>query len=266
MARFLKDTPFKINISDNYENLCEKVTREILSSANEKIAKRNKFTLVLSGGSTPKGIYQRMASPFYRDKFQWEKIHFFLGDERWVSPDDSRSNYRMVSESLFTKVKIPPGNIHVIQTRNCDLQASALLFEHDIVDFFELRKDEFPHFDLVLLGLGQDGHIASLFPKNLALSVKDRLAIAVSQDGITEQRITLTFPVINHANTVFLLASGYEKAKIVHEVMEEKRNSLPANQIKLGQGKLYWFLDKASASGLEKATTSLFVGASPDDS
>ncbi len=239
----------KINIAGNYEDFCEKAVQEILSFSDEKIEAQGKFTIVLSGGSTPKGIYQCMAGASYRDKFRWEKMHFFWSDERWVSPEDQKSNYRMVSEALLTKIKIPSGNIHPIQTTEGDLQASARLYEEAIIDFFKLKKDEFPRFDLILLGLGRDGHTSSLFPGNPALLVKDRWVVPVSQKGITEKRITLTLPAINHAGMIFFLVSGLEKADIVAEVLEnEKKTAFPANEISPCQGKLCWFLDKAAAS------------------
>jgi len=241
----------KMNIAENYEDLCGKVTQEILGLSTQKITANNKFSIVLSGGSTPKGIYQCMASPSFRNKFRWEKIHIFFGDERWVLPDDPRSNYRMVTEALLSKINVPDQNIHFIQTEDCNLQTSALLYEKSISDFFQLKKGEFPAFDLVLLGIGQDGHTASLFPGNPSLLEKDRLAISTSQAGIPEKRITLTLPAINHAQEIFFLISGPDKADIVEKIMENK-NSFPANEIKPIQGKLTWFLDKAAASNIEK--------------
>jgi 6-phosphogluconolactonase len=243
----------KINISANYEDLCGKVTQEILDLSNKKIALQNQFSIVLSGGSTPKGIYQCMASPLYRNKFRWEKMHFFWSDERWVPPEDQRSNYRMVSEALLTKVSIPSENIHPIQTKDCDLQASVRLYEETINSFFKLKKGDFPRFDFVLLGIGQDGHTSSLFPGNPVLLEKDRLVVPVSQKGIPEKRITLTLPAINHADMVFFLISGLDKAEIVAKVLENKnKTSFPANEIKPTQGNICWFLDKDAASRLEK--------------
>ena len=238
----------KIDVANKYEDFCEKVTQEILAFSDKKIAVQGQFQIVLTGGSTPKGIYQCMASSPYREKFQWDKMYFFWGDERWVSPEDQKSNYRMVSESLLTKVEIPSRNTHSIQTVNCDLQSSASLYEEVIRDFFKLKNGEFPRFDLILLGLGRDGHIASLFPGNPALLVKDRLVMAVSQKEITEDRITLTLPVINHAEMIFFLVSGYEKADIVHEVLEGENKNLPAKEIRPYRGELCWFLEKTAAS------------------
>ena len=205
----------KINIFNSYEDLCEIVTQEILAFSDKTIELQGQFSMVLSGGSTPRGVYQCMASPVYQDKFKWDKMHFFWSDERWVSPDDQRSNFRMVSESLFTKIKIPKENIHPIATKNGTIEDAANGYEETINAFFKLKKGDFPRFDLILLGLGQDGHTASLFPENPALLVKDRLAVVVSQQGVAEKRITLSLPVINQGKRIFFLVSGDEKADIL---------------------------------------------------
>jgi len=241
----------QINIAVNYEDLCERVTEEILVLSSQKIVKQDKFTIALAGGSTPKGIYECMASPYYRDEFKWEKIHLFWGDERWVPHQDQRSNFRMVSDALISKVKIPSGNIHPVRTEACDPESSARLYEKVIGDVFKLKKEEFPVFDLILLGIGQDGHTSSLFPGNPSLAVKDRLVIPTSQEGIPEKRITLTLPAINHAAMVFFLISGSDKAEVVAEVLENnKKMNYPAKQIKPDQGSVNWFLDQAAASKL----------------
>jgi 6-phosphogluconolactonase len=239
-----------LNIAENYEELCQKAAQGILDFSNKKIAAQGRFSMVLSGGSTPKGIYQCMAGASYRNKFQWEKMHFFWGDERWVPPEDQKSNYRMVSEALLTKVKIPFVNIHPIQTMNGDIQTSARTYEETISNFFKLKKGDFPRFDLILLGLGPDGHTASLFPGNPSLLVKDRLAVSTSQEGIPEKRITLTLPAINHAEMIFFLVSGPEKADMVHEILEDENSIFPAKEITPSQGSICWFLDKAAAGKL----------------
>ena len=251
MARFLRDTHFKIDIADDYKCLCEVVVQEILGLSNKIIAKQKKFTIVLAGGSTPQGIYQWMISPSYRNKFQWNKMHFFWSDERWSFPEDQNRNYRMVFDALLSKVEIPLENIHPIPTENVDLEGSACLYERTIIDFFKLKKDEFPVFDLILLGVGRDGHTSSLFPGNPALLAKDRLVVATSQIGIPEPRITLTLPVINNAEMIFFSVSGFEKADIVHEVLEDGNNlNLPANAVRPSRNKLCWYLDKDAASKL----------------
>ena len=249
MARFLETNQFILNISENYQELCDNVTERILAFSNEKIAIQGRFTIVLSGGSTPKGIYRCMVMQPYRKMFQWEKIHFFFSDERWVSREDKKSNYRMVNRVLFSKVNIPKSNIHPIQTKDCTLQESSLKYEQDISNFFELKNDEFPRFDLILLGLGLDGHTSSLFPGNEALLAKSRLAIDVSDKKLTEQRVTLSLPVINMADMVIFVVSGEPKAGIVHQVLENDGITIyPANEIQPIQGELCWYLDKDAAS------------------
>jgi len=244
-------TQTKMNIADNYEDLCRKATQEILDFSTMKIASRNQFSMVLSGGSTPKGVYQCMAGSFYRNKFRWDKMHFFWGDERWVPPEDQASNYRMVAEALLTKVNIPSENIHQIKTKDCNLQTSTRRYEETINTFFKLKKDEFPAFDLILLGLGKDGHTASLFPDNPALLEKDAFVVSTSQKGIPEKRITLTLPAINHAAMIFFIISGLDKADIAAKVIENKNEgAFPANHIKPVNGNICWFLDKAAASQL----------------
>lgn len=237
-----------IFVAKDHEALCEQVVRRILKHAEETLIKKDRFTLVLSGGSTPRGIYALMASSVYRDRFCWEKIHFFWGDERAVLPENEKSNYRMVSEALLTKVNIPAGNIHPIPTQTRDAETSARSYEETLIRFFGLKKGEFPSFDLMLLGLGRDGHTASLFPGHPALGVKDRLVVAVSQKGIPEERITLTLPVIDQAQWIFVAASGQDKADIVKKALENTNEDLPVRKIRAVHGKLWWFLDRASAS------------------
>ncbi len=254
----------KIYVTGSYEDLCAKVTSEILNLSEEKIALNGRFTIVLSGGSTPRGIYQYMASS-YRDKFQWEKIHFFWSDERWVSPADSKSNYRMACKALLNHVDIPSINIHPIPTGEDYVQDAAVVYERTIRDFFEIKDDEAPPFDLILLGVGLDGHTASLFPGNPALYIKDALVTEVVQKGIPEDRITLTFPTINNAETIFMIVSGHEKANIVKQVLENKnKNTFPAGDIRPLRGEVRWFLDKPAASKLEYGNQPKRIGVAAD--
>ena len=253
----LKEDQFILNISENYQEVCKKVTEKILAFSNEKIAIQQRFTIVLSGDLELMGVYQLMARAPYRDKFQWKKIHFFFSNEKWLPREDQKSNYRMVSKALFTKVKISSKNIHPIHTMNCTPQSSASMYEEDISSFFELKNDELPRFDLFLLGLGCDGHTASLFPGNSALLVKDHLVTDVYEKSVTEERVTLTLPVINHADMIIFAVCGGEKAMIVSEVLEsdevlENKESpiLPADEVSPSQGELCWFLDKDAATRL----------------
>lgn len=210
--------------------------------------------MVLSGGTTPKGVYSLMASPNYRNRFDWEKIHFFWGDERWVPPEDPKSNYRMVAEALLTRIDLPAENIHPIKTKGYDLDASASHYEQEIAFFFNLKKGESPRFDLILLGLGYDGHTASLFAGDATLFIRNRLVVPVSNKEIDEKRITMTFSVINCADNIFFLVSGREKAKVLQEALEGNTN-LPAQQVKLEEGMILWFADQFAASMLKISKT-----------
>jgi 6-phosphogluconolactonase len=239
----------QVCVLEDYGELCQEVVRQIWILSEQVISTKGCFTLVLSGGSTPQGIYALMADSPYRDRFQWKNIHFFWGDERWVPPESAKSNYGEVFKSLLKRVNIPSENIFSIPTKTGDVQTSARLYEETIGSFFKLRIGEWPCFDLVLLGMGRDGHVASLFPEHPALWVNDRLAVAVSQKGLKEERITLTFPVINHADMIFLVISGEEKADIVQQVLDsENKDLFPAQKIQPDRGRLCWFLDRESAA------------------
>ncbi|MBI4431473.1 MAG: 6-phosphogluconolactonase, partial [Candidatus Omnitrophica bacterium] len=238
----------RLRLAKNYEELCQDVVRNILALSEKIIALRGRFAIALSGGSTPKGIYALMASPDYRNRFQWEKIHFFWGDERWVSPEDVKSNYRMVAEALLTRVDIPPGNIHPIRTDHENPEISAAFYEKELVSSFNLKNGEWPHFDLILLGLGNDGHVASLFPGSPELLLTNRLAVPVVGEKIEPSRVTVTLPLINQAEFIFLLISGREKAEILKAVLEGAgNNSLPVQKVNPQDGEVLWFTDQSAA-------------------
>ena len=239
----------QIAVAKNYEELCSQAAQKILALSKKRIREGGRFTLALSGGSTPEGIYSLMASRAYRKRFAWEKIHFFFGDERWVPRNSPRSNYKMIARALLTKVPVPRANIHAIRTNTPNAAASAVLYEKELIEFFQLKPGEFPCFDLILLGLGQDGHTASLFPKDPALLEKKRLAVPVAATGIAEKRVTLTLAAINHAKAVFFVASGREKALALKAVLSPTmtRPALPAQLVRPLHGGSWWFVDHDAA-------------------
>ena len=250
---------FELIICDNYHQLAEQVVKRILDLSRTTIKNRGVFSIALSGGSTPKGLYFRMASPDYRNQFKWNQIHFFWGDERWVPIDDIRSNYRMAAEALLTKCDIPPENIHPIKTKEVTPEVSAGLYEQDLVSHFKLRKSELPRFDLILLGVGQDGHIASLFPGNKALTEKKKFVVSTSVEDVEEPRVTLALPVINQAHHVIFMVSGVEKAAIVGQVLGKSGRKdilVPAQLVDPERGTRSWFIDKAAMSVLENRIAS----------
>ena len=241
-------------ICKNYEELCEEAVQKILALSKEAIEARNQFNLVLSGGSTPKDVYRKMASPSYRNAFDWHKINLFWGDERWVPPSESRSNYGMVAEALLTRVDIPYQNIHPIKTSEANPQITAAAYEKELQAHFGLGKGEIPTFDLILLGVGQDGHVASLFPDDVeALNEKNRLIIPTHIRETEQFRISLTFPVINHARHILFLVSGGEKSKILQSIFEgpSPEKILPVQNVHPAHGTVHWLMDKSAASLLK---------------
>ncbi len=249
-----KKSEIQVLIYENYNRLCDELVRKILGISKKAIRENGLFNMALAGGATPKGLYLRMSDSTYRNEFQWPQMHFFWGDERWVSPDHLRSNYRMAAEALLTKVDLPVENIHHIITKEGDPDASADRYERELMLHFGLREGEFPKFDLMLLGLGQDGHIASLFPGDSALHELKHLVLPVIDQDLEEPRVTLTLPVINYANHIIFMASGIEKSHAVQMVLEPEEGSpvLPAQMIYPEHGTLAWYVDRSAASNLKK--------------
>ncbi len=243
-----------ITICKNYEILSQEVARNILLLSERAITAQGRFTIALSGGITSSGVYRAMSSPDYRDQFQWSKIHFFWGDERWVAPDHPRSNYHAAVDSLLSRIDIPFENIHPIRTKEASAEIAASLYTKELHDFFKTQPDDFPQFDLMLLGLGQDGHTASLFPGSAALQEKKRWVMTVSHHDVSEVRITMTLPVINHSEHIYFVVSGVEKSRSLQTIFELSTpdNSLPAQRVHTQRGAPHWFVDEAAAFHLRK--------------
>lgn len=243
----------QIIVFKNYEELCRQTAQQILALSQEKIETKGSFNLALSGGVTPKGVYTMMGGPSYRGEFNWEKIHLFWGDERWVPSDHPLSNYHMVAEALLTKADIPIENIHPIRTQEKTAEDSASLYEKELNSFFGLKAGEFPEFDLILLGMGRDGHIASLFPNDKALSVSGKGVTAARPRDLDQARVTLTLPAINHSDNIMILVSGREKSEAIQKVFQEHEAGpeLPVQKILAPHGKVSWLLDQGAAALLD---------------
>ena len=220
--------------------------RLIADVAGGAIAERGRFTIGLSGGGTSKPIYARLAAD-YRDRIAWEKVHIFFGDERCVPPDDARSNYRMVREAWFDHSAIPSENIHRIHGED-DPTLEALRYEQEIARFY--RTAAFPALDLVLLGMGDNGHTASLFPGAAALGETARWVVAQYVEVMTTWRVTFTAPLINAARQVAFLAEGAGKAQMLCNVLEGpyQPDVWPAQLIQPVSGELHWLVDAAAAA------------------
>jgi 6-phosphogluconolactonase len=229
-------------------DLFRAAAQEFVRVGRDAIAQRGHFTVALSGGSTPRKLYSLLAQN--NADFSWDKTFLFFGDERHVPPDHVESNYRMVNEALLSKIFIPTGNAYRVRGELPDAAATAAEYEKQVHDFFKLGSGEFPQFDLILLGLGPDGHTASLFPDSEGLKEQSRLVIANWVEKFKAHRITFTFPVLNHSADVMFLVSGANKADMVHQILEGKLTTpFPAQQIQ-PQSRLIWMLDEPAAAKL----------------
>ena len=240
-----------IRILSTPQELFSAAAEEVVKATNEAVAARGRFTIALSGGSTPKSLYNLLATNA-RTVLPWDKMFFFWGDERHVAPTDAESNYRMTDEAMLSKVPVPPGNVFRIPAENPDADAVATEYEKTLRKFFKLEPGAFPHFDLILLGLGPDGHTASLFPGTAALKEKSRLVVANWVEKLNTHRLSLTFPVLNAARCVAFLVSGTDKASVLKTVLEEDApgEQYPAKLVRPSDGNLVWLLDRAAASNL----------------
>jgi 6-phosphogluconolactonase len=240
----------EIRILETPADLFQSAASEFSTLAAQAVRNHGKFSVALSGGSTPKSLYALLASGTV-PKIPWEHIFFFFGDERFVPPDHPDSNYRMARETgLFAK--IPNDRVFRVRTEEKDAEAAALDYEQTLQQFFELQPGEFPRFDLVLLGLGPDGHTASLFPGTAALNEKRRLVVANWVEKFQTYRITLTLPVLNRAACVMFLVSGVDKASMVREVLKNESANLPSQKVRPADGRLLWLLDRAAGRELSK--------------
>ena len=224
--------------------LVERAQELILSRSQTAIESRGLFTIALAGGSTPKPLYEALSS----QSLPWSKIHVFWGDERYVAATDKDSNQLMARQAWLDKVEIPDRNIYEVNTTSQDPEADAKKYEARIQHFFGTEQ-KFPAFDLILLGMGDDGHTASLFPHTEALKVSDRLVTVGNKDG--QPRITFTIPLINQARCVMFLVAGENKRPALKEVFAEQGDELeyPSRSIQ-PEGELIWLLDEAAAAEL----------------
>ena len=224
---------------------------EVVRAAKQAVMERGRFTLALSGGSTPRALYTLLATNA-RSSLPWNRTYFFWSDERHVPPTDPDSNYRMAYESMLVKVPVPSANVFRVPAENPDAATTADIYEQALRKFFAAEPGEVPRFDLILLGMGPDGHTASLFPETAGLREKSRLIIANWVEKLKTSRITFTLPLLNAAREVAFLASGADKAPALKAVLEGNApgEQYPAKLVRPSDGKLIWFVDRAAASEL----------------
>jgi len=242
---------FERVVCRDLEELSRKAAAEFVRLANERSAAAGRFVVALSGGSTPRTLYSLLAGAEFQSQVPWDRVHFFWGDERCVLPDHPDSNYRMAFETLLSKAPVPEENIHRIEGEEKP-EIAAAKYEKAIRDFFQLADYELPRFDLILLGLGDDGHTASLFSGSEALQETRRLAVATYVEKLKSHRVTLTLPVLNHAANIFFLVAGENKTGILKDVLQrESSKNFPARQIHPLNGRLVWFVDRAADARLQ---------------
>jgi 6-phosphogluconolactonase len=236
------------------QELFAAAAEEVIHATDDAVAQRGRFTIALSGGSTPKSLFNLLATNA-KSTLPWNSMFFFWGDERHVPPTDSDSNYRMANEAMLSKIPVAPGNVFRIPAEDPDASAAANAYEETLRKFFAIGPKGVPQFDLILLGLGPDGHTASLFPSSAALHEKSRLVVANWVEKLKTSRITLTLPVLNAARCVAFLVSGTDKAPALHEVLEgtAPADQYPAKLVQPTDGKLIWLIDRAAASELTGA-------------
>lgn len=234
----------EVIISDTKEKVATAMIKSFLSMI--RAAGQNRFNIALSGGKTP-GFFFESIETYCKDKVNWKRVHFWWSDERCVPPFSSESNYRMANETLFSKILIPARNIHRI-IGEAEPQSEAQRYGIEIKQNLNMRND-WPVFDLILLGLGADGHTASIFPNRMQLLESDKICEVATHPATGQKRITLTGKAINNANEIFFLVTGSEKAKCVSEIMNNSQGvkKMPAYHIIPAHGKLTWFLDSAAA-------------------
>ncbi|HPF50885.1 MAG TPA: 6-phosphogluconolactonase [Draconibacterium sp.] len=235
----------EVKIYKNPKKVYNAIAKSILkltTESNQKI-----FDIALSGGNSPKGLFKKMSKK-YHDQIPWEKIHFWWGDERCVTPDNDQSNYKMAVDYLFSRIEIPKNNIHRIRGEE-DPEKEAKRYSKELTDTLNSRGKD-PVFDLIILGLGEDGHTASIFPDQIELLESDTIC-AVAEHPLTGQkRITITGHVLNNSNRIFFLVTGENKAMRVSEIMNDNEAAklLPAYYIAPKNGELIWFLDEEAAT------------------
>lgn len=209
------------------------------------LADAGRCSIALAGGTAPRALYRLLGSA-YRDALPWEPVHIFWSDERYVPPDDPRSNFRMAKEEWLGRIAMPPENVHPMPTDFADPDAAARSYEATLREDF---RAPWPRFDLVLLGMGVDGHTASLFPGSPALEERERWVAAVMAPVEPSTRLTLTLPVINRAAAVWFLVSGSDKAETFRKVLQgEAGQDLPAASVRPSRGALIWWVDRAAAA------------------
>jgi len=250
-----------LSIFSNPGTLAEGAAATFCAMANNAITRHGRFVVALSGGRTPKALYELLATDQrYRESVAWKDVYFFFGDERHVLPDHPDSNFRMANEALFKRIPVPANNIFRVPAELVDASYAANRYQQALSAFFASNseiEDNLPVFDLIFLGMGPDGHTASLFPETAALDEKEKWVAANWVAKFASWRITLTLPVINQARAVAFLVTGRDKAPIIKKIFNGSGDSLhyPIQRVDPPKGHKYWFLDRDASYLLDGETS-----------
>lgn len=239
-----------VRIFADAEALLRAVAQNLVGRINTTVSTDALFYLALAGGNTPRGLYRLLAAE-YREKIAWPRVHIFWGDERYVPQDDPRSNYRMVRETLLDYIPMPRTNVHPMPTDFAEPEDAAKAYERILANYF---SPPWPAFHVVLLGLGADGHTASLFPGSPALEEKSRWVVAATGPAEPRRRLTLTLPVLAHSAQIYFLVAGADKAEALRRALarETDPRSCPAASVHSGHPSVVWWADAAAAALLHE--------------
>lgn len=235
----------KVIIFDNPELLADSFAKYFMN----EVSLREQYNIALSGGSTPKIIFKVLAEK-YSKKIDWNKVHFYWGDERCVPPDSNESNYRMTKDTLLDKISMPESNVHRIKGE-AEPKEEAMRYSNELLSYLPIINN-LPCFDFVMLGLGEDGHTASIFPDRLDLFSTNKICEAVKHPATNQERITISGNVINNSLACAFFVTGKEKSAIVQSILNKttESNLYPASKVNPVNNNLHWYLDSESASGL----------------
>jgi 6-phosphogluconolactonase len=242
----------QVTVVPDKKALAQAAADQFVAAAQQAIADHGVFTVALSGGSTPRDLFALLANEPWRDQVDWSRTQVFWGDDRLVSPDDERSNYRMAREGLLEKVPLPAANVHRMLTELPDREAAASQYADAIARVVPADEQGVPSFDLILLGLGDDGHTASLLPGSALVHEQSRMVAVTDREREGTLRLTFTPPVLQHARRLLFLLAGSDKAQPLREVLygEEQRERYPAQVVRDARGEVTYLIDSAAASNL----------------
>jgi 6-phosphogluconolactonase len=242
----------EVRIFEDMEELSWAVATAFEQLSRIKTIDKKPFRVAASGGSTPKLLFELLANPGFQGRIRWSNLQLFQVDERCVPPDDPQSNYRMIRRSLLEAVPLPEINFHRMKAELPDRDAAARAYSDDLERVLHPAPGEFPRFDLIFLGMGPDGHTASLFPGSAGLDEREKWVIPNFAPSLKSNRLTLTFPVLNAAEHVIFLVAGEDKAEILRQVLEGPAGKFPSQHVAPVNGRLSWFLDRSAAHLLKE--------------